>query len=617
MPSHLNAYLNLIKNKNGADMASSISDTATNFTDDYLNQFSFYGHETGLLLGDVQAGKTSQTLGIVCAAADSSFPLFVILTTDSVALQSQTYERVSRDLEGCDFCICGETDRQKFIDNQLRKPAIVVLKKNSKVLLQWYNTFASSSFVRGNALFIVDDEADAASPNTLVNKNRTSIINTRLTNIRDASIGSIYLQVTGTPQALLLQSTVSDFRPNFTYYFEPGEGYLGGEFFFGEDKSHIFFIDDINDTVKDGVYYALIHHLVASAQLFLSNNNVCNFVIHPGVRKAQHNQSVKEVTEKIQYLSNKINEQNIRDDIQQALELIDPQKSSKQSFEKIYQTVKELLEPGKIKILVMNADTNITDDMYKTGSNIIIGGNVLGRGITFPKLQTLYYTRTAKKPQADTIWQHSRMFGYDRDPGMMAVYLTKELYKLFSDINAGNNSIISQVKRGIDNIQLFYPEGINPTRKNVIDMKMVDFIGGGTNYYPNNPENDSVEELNQLLQAFDANGYYQVSLKLITQILTHVIPSEDFNLNGFIDVLNAIMASNPNEQGIMIVRRNRAVTQGTGSLLSPNDRALGDNFIDKVVLTLYQIEGEMGWKQPDIWVPNIKLPEFYNYYNAR
>ena len=44
--------------------------------------------------------------------------------------------------------------------------------------------------------------------------------------------------------------------------------------------------------------------------------------------------------------------------------------------------------------------------------NIVIGGNVIGRGLTIPKLQTVYYSRTAKRPNADTFWQHSRICGY-------------------------------------------------------------------------------------------------------------------------------------------------------------------------------------------------------------
>lgn len=198
----------------------------------------------------------------------------------------------------------------------------------------------------------------------------------------------------------------------------------------------------------------------------------------------------------------------------------------------------------------------------------------------------------------------------------MSVYLTKSLYKLFADINAGNNSIISQVERGMDKIQIFYPEGLNPTRKNVIDVRMVDMVTGGTNYYPNDPDNIEQNKLDALLANFESSGHYQVSLKMLLQILSYIEPSEDFNLVAFEGVIKAILAKNPTEQGILIVRRGRAVTQGTGSLLSPNDRLLGDSFTSKMVLTMYEIEGDLGWKKPRIWVPNIKLPEFINYYNV-
>ena len=616
MSTYLQAYLDQIIARGNEDMALSIQKTALDFSKNYLDSFSYSEHEIGLLFGNVQAGKTAQMFGIMCAAADSSFPMFILLTTDSVALQTQTYERVLSDLASCGFCVCGELDKQKFIDNQLRKPAIIVLKKNSKVLLQWYNTLASSSFVKGNALFIVDDEADAASPNTLVNKNRISTINSRLTNIRNASIGSIYLQVTGTPQALLLQSSASNFRPSFTRYFSPGKTYLGGEFFFGDDKSHIQFIDDSTNSVKDGLYDALLHHLVATAHLFLGGEKVCNFVIHPGVKKASHSTAKKSIEDKLDLIRETIDSQDFLQDLARVMESIDPIKFPEQSISVVQSFIKSILLEGKVKILIMNADTSVSEGEYKEGSNVIIGGNVLGRGVTFPKLQTLYYTRTAKRPQADTMWQHSRMFGYDRDPGLMAVYLTKSLYKLFSDINSGNNSIIAQVERGMEKIQIFYPEGVNPTRKNVIDVRMVDLVTGGTNYYPNDPENKNVEELNNLLSNFDSQEYYQVSIKMILQLLSFIEPSEDFNMAAFEGVIKAILADNPMEQGVLIVRRNRAITQGTGSLLSPNDRTLGSKFNNKIVLTMYQIEGNMGWKQENIWVPNIKLPEFINYYDV-
>ena len=120
--------------------------------------------------------------GIMSKATDLGFPVFVLLTTDNVVLQQQTLDRVKADLEG--FCICGENDARVFTENSLMLPTIVVLKKNSRILKLWANIFNSTGFMRGNPLFIVDDEADAASLNTLVNKNQQSAINKYLDSIR-------------------------------------------------------------------------------------------------------------------------------------------------------------------------------------------------------------------------------------------------------------------------------------------------------------------------------------------------------------------------------------------------------------------------------------------------
>jgi hypothetical protein len=265
----------------------------------------------------------------------------------------------------------------------------------------------------------------------------------------------------------------------------------------------------------------------------------------------------------------------------------------------------------------MNGSSTVTSDQYEKGSNILIGGNTLGRGVTFPGLQTIYYTRTAKKPQADTMWQHSRMFGYDRDEGLMRVFIDEKLYKLFSDINATNNSIISQVERGLSNIKIYYPEGITPTRKNVLDNKKVGVISGGTNYYPFSPENDSIEALDKLLERFnEAEDYYQVNLRLIIQILNHITSDTDFRKGAFVSIINSFLAEQPAAQGILIVRRNRNVAKGTGALLSPNDWQLGASIQDKIVVTVYKMSGEKGWGGRQLWVPNIKLPSNIVYYDV-
>ena len=283
----------------------------------------------------------------------------------------------------------------------------------------------------------------------------------------------------------------------------------------------------------------------------------------------------------------------------------------------MYSIVKDLLVENKVKVLVMNGKNDISSDEYSSGSNIVIGGNTLGRGVTFPALHTIYYTRTSKKPQADTMWQHSRMFGYDRDPGMVRIFIDEPLYKLFSDINATNNAIIAQVESGIEHIKLFYPEGLNPTRANVLDNKKVFMLSGGTNYYPFNPDNNTIAELDSLLAPFnETEPSYQVNLRLMKEIFTHISSDSDFNVSSFVSVLDMILAEKPAAQGILIVRRNRDVAKGTGALLSSNDWSLGGTFPNQVVLTMYKVTGRKGWNGRELWVPNIKLPNNVVYYDV-
>ena len=609
---YLQTYLNTIKDRGNIKLAESIYKTAEDIGNQHLKSFSFISHEIGLLFGNVQSGKTGQMFGIMCKAADLGFPAFVLLTTDNVVLQQQTLERVKADLDG--FCICGENDSRLFIDNCLMQPTIVVLKKNVRVLKLWANIFNSTGFMRGNPLFIVDDEADAASLNTMVNRNKQSSINKYLDAIKNGASSSLYLKVTGTPQAILLQTMASGWHPYFIYYFSPGSAYLGGDFFFPNSGKPecIEYLEEIKVPTRSVV----VRHLAVSSQILASGGKVSNCLFHPSVRQAAHQKVANEVTKELNWCKEHMDDSFISE-LQNCYNSINPEKSEKQPFSVILDKSKELLTSKDIKILVMNGKNDVESSEYALGCNFVIGGNTLGRGVTFPGLQTIYYTRTSKKPQADTMWQHSRMFGYDRDPGMMKVFIDEHLYKLFSDINATNNAIIAQIERGIEDVKIYYPNGLNPTRKNVLDNDHVEIISGGTNYYPFNPSNDSIEVISNLLKDFSNDEpYYQVNLRFIKELLSHIIPSPDFKIEAFQSAIDTILSETPTGQGILIVRRERNITQGTGALLSPNDWKLGGTFYNKVVLTMYQVTGTKGWSSKHLWVPNIKLPHNILYYDV-
>lgn len=607
---YLDNYLQKIKGDGNIELADSIRKTAESFNEKYLEKYSFVSHETGLLFGNVQSGKTGQMFGIMCQAAMNGFYAFLLLTTDNTVLQQQTLNRVKRDLT--DFLVCDETDSGLFIANQLQKPVVVVLKKNYRVLRLWANVFNTTQFMQGNALFIVDDEADAASLNTMVNKDKQSSINKYISSIKDEGMCSIYLQVTGTPQSLLLQTADSGFSPSFTYYFEPGKTYLGGDFFFpatGKPEC-ITYLADTKKMTREVV----LRHLAVSAQLLCSGSKVSNCLAHPSVRQNVHETFAREIRGSIDWCISNI-DGDFKEELREAYERLKPRKSKLQDFETILARCRRLLIDDEIKILVMNGNHAVTEDDYKEGCNFVIGGNTLGRGVTFPGLQTIYYTRLAKKPQADTMWQHSRMFGYDRDPGLMMVYIPQELYKLFSDINSTNNSIITQIRKG-ERPKIHYPEGLKPTRDAVLDDRHVSILAGGTNYYPSDPDNSTTEEITELVARFhDDEPFYMVSLKLIENVLGHIVPSTDFKLTAFMSIIEMMLAENPGEQGVLVVRRNRDVTQGTGALLSPNDWKTSNSFSDRVVLTMYQVTGKKGWRGKNLWVPNIKLPNGNVYYN--
>lgn len=609
---YLETYLNKIISRGNVQLADSIAKTAADVGNTHIRNFSFISHEIGLLFGNVQSGKTGQMFGIMCQAADMGFPAFVLLTTDNVVLQQQTLERVKNDLKG--FCICGENDSGLFIENSLQRPVIVVLKKNTRILRLWANVFNTTGFMKGNPLFIIDDEADAASLNTLVNRDRQSTINRHLDAIKNGATSSLYLQVTGTPQAIFLQTQASGWHPLFTYYFRPGNGYLGGDFFFPR-SGHPNCVSYIENE-KNPTHEVVVRHLAVSAQILASGERVSNCLLHPSTRQAVHQSFADKVAKELDWCAEHMDD-DFEAELRRHYDKLSPEKSEKLEFDVIFDKVKELFEDRQIKIIVMNGKNDVDSDEYVAGCNFVVGGNTLGRGVTFPQLQTIYYTRSSKKPQADTMWQHSRMFGYDRDPGMMMVYIEERLYKLFSDINSTNNSIIAQVEQGIDDVKIYYPEGLNPTRKNVLDPDHVTAISGGTNYYPFNPGNNTIEQISEILAPFSNDEpYYQVSLRLIKEVLGHIVPSQDFKLTSFVAIIDTMLSEAPASQGILIVRRDRDVAQGTGALLSPNDWQLGGSFTNKVVLTMYQVTGNKGWGGKQLWVPNIKLPSGSIYYDV-
>jgi len=513
--------------------------------------------------------------------------------------------------------------------NKMRNPVVIILKKNSSVLRNWRNYLLNSTFLTGRTLFLLDDEADAASLNARVNLNEITAINRHIRDIRFSCSSCIYLQVTATPQAVLLQTDDSEFRPSFVIYFEPGKSYLGGDFFFSKPEPYCIIEADnsiINSTTDPSAdtYWlnrAILNYLVVVAHFKLTNySKACNFLIHPSMKTKDHTTVAEKIGETLNEILQGItdNEDDLKENLLNEWNNLYTTKPEIKPFDEIYDCIKDILFHSEINIHILNSKSNATIDV-EIGYNIVVGGNILGRGVTFPNLQTIYYSRTARTPQADTYWQHCRMFGYDRDRSLMRLFIPFSIFKLFQELNESQKALIKQIsEHGIDETHLLYVDGIRPTRNSVINSQRLAQVVGGVNYFAAYPVNNTLQDLDTLLLSYDGKGFIDCSTSLIIKILSHIESENkksDWNSQEYINAINMLVEKEKLKIAKLFVSTGRRITRGKGTMLSENDRASIEKYNSDIALIMYRMvdDPELGWGS-SIWMPNIKLPKGFTFF---
>lgn len=202
----------------------------------------------GMVVGQVQSGKTSNYIGLICKAADVGYKFIVVLTGTTNSLRAQTQLRIDEGFLGWDTrlnlalsannrrvgvgTLVGEhllraipsTNAEEKGDFSLRianqfnvrlggDPVIMVIKKNGSVLrnlTRWAKSLSPSALdqqIPGIPLLVIDDEADYASVNTRPLKTRDdeeldpTVINRRIRELLDSFTASAYVGYTATPFA--------------------------------------------------------------------------------------------------------------------------------------------------------------------------------------------------------------------------------------------------------------------------------------------------------------------------------------------------------------------------------------------------------------------------------
>ncbi|MDP2167887.1 MAG: Z1 domain-containing protein [Thermodesulfovibrionales bacterium] len=591
----------------------------------------------GLLYGLIQSGKTSIITVVAAMAADNGFQCVVILTSDIDLLYEQTLRRIRNALRGLN--VLGKNDwkdAQRFKSQLQTPPFVIVCSKNGSKLNSLLEAFKGVR-ARSFSAMIIDDEADQASLNTLTSKggDQISRINEVITNFRNFFSVNTYLQVTATPQALFLQRPDHRYRPSFTVLSQPGYGYVGGEKFFG-DQSILLRTVDIDEVeqlrttyqpspsgiVPMGLKTALYTFLVgATAGIILKKGAGYAFLCHVSINRTDHRHIVslidrfKEETYNI--LQNPSHKEYKR--LRDAYDDIAETQSGLPEFEVVVERIKFYLRGANIKLINASSNEEITLD---SAYNIFVGGNKLGRGVTIKNLIVSYYGRNPKKPNADTVLQHARMYGYrESDLGITRLFLPERLAEHFR--------LIHQMESALRELVMKYPEGkfeglyisspLEATRRNVLDPNSLGMYVAGRSYNPAYPlrtpemkENTDWID-NKLADFNDVDSYREVAIDFLIELLDKCIPDskhglELWDLRTIKTALEKIK-SLQGDRGYLVVRRGRAlmtVRHETQGILSGGEESLAPK--DAPTLFMYR-QNANSKGEVEIWWPQLRFSE--------
>ena len=232
-----------------------------------LRQLSRDTHETGavkgLVIGNVQSGKTANMTALIAMAADAGWNMFIVLSGMMENLRVQTLKRLVEDLNS-NICRMNweAIDNPREIEQYGRKLTdkyftatsnmryLTVCLKNSKRLqnlIDWLNSDNNSR--KDIRLLIIDDEADQASINTDNNDQRTAInrLILNLINNRNSRGNQVlckfqavnYIGYTATPYANVLNESPgmeSLYPSNFIATLPVSDEYFGPQQIFGYES---------------------------------------------------------------------------------------------------------------------------------------------------------------------------------------------------------------------------------------------------------------------------------------------------------------------------------------------------------------------------------------------
>lgn len=355
-----------------------------------------------VIYGDPQSGKTEMMICLTAKLLDQGYPIIVHLLNDSVDLLSQNLKR----FKSAGLAPAALTSSE--LKKPLPKEFVVLCKKNTKDLESLIDLLTGKKDV-----VVVDDEADYATPNSAVNKGTKTKINDWVGKLKGSK--GKYIGVTATPARLDLNNTFENDTKKWVK-FPTHKLYTGQDTFFPIDMSALEFrLELLNQSGSaTDAEDALIRFLVTVAFLNTTQPEAnYTMLVHTSGKKTDHETDRNAIEKMVSILRDPSGsgfDKLVSRVYNSALALYpngDAQAIAEYVVANASRTTLVVLNSGRDRKAAGDAPTNPTSPF-----TIIIGGNIVSRGVTFPKLLSMFFTRDVRsKLQQDTYIQRARMFG--------------------------------------------------------------------------------------------------------------------------------------------------------------------------------------------------------------
>ncbi len=499
-------YLQSLKlNKNYSDEAlENMRVMCEKVTEKMTNSFGRNNTGSGLLVGEVQSGKTSNFIALTVDVIEKNmFDVVVILGGVINDLKKQTKERFDNFVSGSSHYRMLDVNSNMIEQYSTFKEEfettddpIILFCLKEKQNLTTLNKLIENLNKR---ILIIDDESDQATPNNEKVKtnefgerkveDELSKIHELVNNLKYSNQETFLLLVTATPYSNILSSSKYNTSPKWGYVLTSGEGYKGLDEFHQEfddyrDNKIRNLSKFVDSNGKEGRLTVSLKtasieelswfkkELKSSLLSYVVGNESFNFIedknenfemlIHSHFKKTDHSKIEEYVEE---YFNTWISLNQDDDEyelkitgIKNEIDIYSKQLPNDKK-DKLIENKDLIVErcfiklknwKKNIKILVDNSNNKNDKEAQKFLNHkkdiVIIGADKIQRGITFEKLRLVFMPRLAVEATADTILQRARWFGYRGDMfEYMTIFLPNRLKWLFNsyvDIKEEINSFL-------------------------------------------------------------------------------------------------------------------------------------------------------------------------------